>query len=223
MNAATRPAIPVLCYGRGPACRAAGEHVRTVLDPRGHGGGGGAATVAVFPPGARRCDFVSTLLGALFVAGILTAATVYFHYHPAPLSRYLAMLWPLLFLLAFFLAMLAVAYDQACRQVEFEIDPDEVVRLSFGPFGVRRRRWARTSVVDVTVVCHVSGSHPRVVLRTADRRRHDLLCPGAAGGLRDHAEDVAQHLRRALRACTPNRTPTLPDVGTASEMTAREA
>ena len=57
-----------------------------------------------------------------------------------PLASYLATVWPLGVVLVFFLGMLAVAYDDAYRQVEFEIDSDELTRLSFGPFGVRRRR-----------------------------------------------------------------------------------
>jgi hypothetical protein len=183
--------LPILAYGRSPARRLAGEPVRTL---RGQGG----TTVAVFARGARRSDFLSVLSGALLVAGILTAATVRFWHHPVPLERYVAALWPLGAVLLFFLGMLAAAYDDAYRQVEFEVDADEVVRLSFGPFGVRRRRWDRSAVREVRVECHVSGSHPRVVMVTADGRAHDVLCPGAARGLRDDAELAARHLSQAI-------------------------
>jgi hypothetical protein len=181
----------VLAYGRAPARPEAGEAVRTL---RSRGG----TTVAVFPRGARRSDFISTLAGALFVAGVLTAATVRSFYHPPALANYLATVWPLGAVLLFFLGMLAVAYDDAYRQVEFEIDADDVTRLSYGPFGVRRRRWDRSSVRSVRVVSHISGTHPRVVMVTADGRRHDVLCPGAAGAMREDAERVARQLSLAM-------------------------
>jgi hypothetical protein len=139
------------------------------------------------------------LMSCVLVAGVAAAATVWFSYHPAPLARYAATVWPLAVLLLFFLLMLAAAYDASYRRVDFEVDEDELVRVSVGPLGVRQRRWDRRSVVAVRVVRHVSGSHPRVVLVTSDRRSHDLLCPGASGALRGHAEQVAAQLRRALR------------------------
>jgi hypothetical protein len=165
--------------------------VRTV--PRGLG-----TTVAVFPRGARRSDFLSALASALFIAGILTVATVRFWYHPAPLARYLAAVWPLGAVLLFFLGMLAVAYDDAYRQVEFEVEGDDLWRVSFGPFGVRRRRWDRRQIRQVRVESHVTGTHPRVVMVMADGSRHDVLCPGAAGGLRADAQLVARHLAVAI-------------------------
>jgi hypothetical protein len=183
--------VPVLAYGRSPARRVGGEPVRTLHT---HGG----TTVAVFPPGAWRGDFLSVFLGALLVAGVLTAATVWYSYHPVPLARYVAALWPLGVVLVFFLGMLAAAYDDAYRQVEFEVDGDELVRLSFGPFGVWQRRWARSDVRAVRVECHISGSHPRVVIVTTDGRRHDVFCPGGARGLREDAELVARHLAQAI-------------------------
>jgi hypothetical protein len=82
--------------------------------------------------------------------------------------------------------------------VEFEVDGEDLWRLSFGPFGVRRRRWDRRAVRAVRVECHVSGTHPRVLLVMADGRRHDVLCPGAAGGLRADAQLVARHLAVAI-------------------------
>ena len=190
-TAITTAITPVLAYGRAPARREAGEAVRTL---RGRDG----TTVAVFPRGARRSDFVSTLACSLFVAGILTAATVRSWHRPLPLTGYLATVWPLAAVLLFLLGMLTVAYDDAYRQVEFEVDGDEISRVSFGPFGVRRRRWDRNAVRDVRVECHVSGTHPRVVMIMKDGRRHDVLCPGAAGAMREDAERVARHLSQAI-------------------------
>jgi hypothetical protein len=187
----TTTSTPVLAYGRAPARPEAGEAVRTLRSR-------GRTTVAVFPRGARRSDFISTLAGALLVAGVLTAATVRSWYHPVPLASYLAAVWPLGVVLLFFLGMLAVAYDDAYRQVEFEIDSDELTRVSFGPFGVRRRRWDRSAIRSVRVESHVSGTHPRVVMLTADGRRHDVLCPGAAGAMREDAERVSRQLSLAL-------------------------
>ena len=181
---------PVLGYGRAPARPEAGEAVRTL---RSRGG----TTVAVFPRGARRSDFVSILAGALFVASVLTAASIHSWFHPVPLARYLATVWPLGAVMLFFLGMLAVAYDDAYRQVEFEIDADDVTRLSYGPFGVRRRRWDRSTIRTVRVESHISGTHPRVVMVTTDGRRHDVLCPGAAGAMREDAEIVARQLSLA--------------------------
>ena len=183
--------IPILCYGRAPARPLGGEHVRTVRAPDG-------SLVAVFPSGVRRGEFVGILMGALLVAGVLTGATVHFWRHPVPLANYVAAAWPLALVLLFFLGMLTVAYDEASRQVEFEVDAEEIVRLSFGPFGVRRQRWDLESVRDVRVESHISGSHPRVVLVTTSGRRHDVLNPGAAGALREDAEHVARLLRKAL-------------------------
>jgi len=182
---------PVLGYGRAPARPEAGEAVRTL---RSRGG----TTVAVFPRGARRSDFVSILAGALFVASVLTAASIHSWFHPVPLARYLATVWPLGAVMLFFLGMLAVAYDDAYRQVEFEIDADDVTRLSYGPFGVRRCRWDRSGIRFVRVESHISGTHPRVVMITADGRRHDVLCPGAAGAMREDAERVARQLSAAI-------------------------
>jgi len=184
--------VPVLSYGRTPVRRVGGESVRAVR----HAGG---VRVAVFPPGPWRGDFVSMLMSALLVAGVAAGATVWFSYHPAPLARYAATVWPLAVLLLFFLAVLSVAYDEAYRQVEFEVDADDLVRLSFGPFGVRRRHWSTESIVAVRVARHVSGSHPRVVLLTNDGRGHDLFVPGASSALSPRAEQVAAQLRQALR------------------------
>ena len=185
-------AAPILCYGRAPVTPSSRERVRTVRT-------GGRTTVAVFPPGPRRCDFVSVLAGALLVAGMLAAATLWFSRHPVPLARYAASLWPLAAMLAFFLVLLAFAWDEACRQVEFDVDADQITRTSVGPFGIRRRTWDRRAVLDVRVECHISGSHPRVVFDTDDGRRHVVLSPGAAHKLRDDMEDAARHLRVALR------------------------
>ena len=184
-------APPILCYGRAPAGRVHREAVRSIRD-------GGRTTVAVFPPGARRSDLLSAFTSALLTAGVLSGGTLHFWHHPVPFARFVAAVWPLALMLLFFLGMLIVAYDAACRQVEFEVDGEEIVRLSFGPFGVRRRRWSLSAVADVRVVCHVSGTHSRVVLVAPDGRRDDLLCPGPAGGLREHAEEVAAELRAAI-------------------------
>ena len=186
-------AVPLLSYGRASARRLASERLRTLRGPDG-------TTVAVFPAGIRASDFLPLLMSALLVSGILTAAALHFWHHPVPLGRFLAAVWPLGAVLLFLLGMLAVAFDEAHRQVEFEIDGCEIVRLSFGPFGRRRRHWDRAAVRGVVVETHVSGTHPRVVLVLVDGKRHELLNPGAAGALRAHAEDVARNLRQALPA-----------------------
>ena len=182
---------PVLCYRDGPASRRGVESVRTVRE-------GDRLRVAVFPPGPYRGDFAPLLMSALLVAFVAAGATVWFSFHPAPLSRYVAAVWPLGLILLYFLAMLAVAYDEAYRHVEFEVDGDTLVRTSYGAFGVRRKTWERGAVRRVAVVTHISGSHPRVVLVMADGRARDVLCPGASGALRAGAEQVARHLRLTL-------------------------
>src|SRR5687767_3892544 len=118
--------VPVLSYGRAPTSRVGAEHVRLTRHP-------GGVRVAVFPPGPYRGDFLPVLLGALLIAGVWAGATVWFSFHPVPVARYAGAVWPLALLLAFFLGMLAVAYDEAFRQVEFEVDDGELLRQSFGP------------------------------------------------------------------------------------------
>ena len=184
-------AIPLLSYGRVPARRLASERLRTLRGPDG-------TTVAVFPAGIRAGDFLPLLLSATLVSVISTSAGIHFWHHPVPLERFVAAVWPLGVVLLFLLGMLAVAFDEAHRQVEFEVHACEIVRVSFGPFGPRRRHWDRAAVRGVVVESHVSGTHPRVVLVLVDGKRHDLLNPGAAGALRVHAEEAARHLRQAL-------------------------
>jgi hypothetical protein len=182
--------VPVLSYDRAPARPEGGESVRVTR----HAGG---VRVSVFAPGPYRGDFLSVLLGNVVLAGVWAAATVWYAYHPVSLVRYAGAVWPLGLLLLCFLGMLAVAYDQALRQVEFEVEGGELLRLSYGPFGVRRRRWDTTSARAVKVVRHVSGSHPRVVLITGNGRT-EIYSPGTSSALSREAEQLAGHLRLAL-------------------------
>lgn len=183
--------VPVLPYGRAPARPDCGESVRVTRHP-------GGVRVSVFAPGPYRGDFLSVLLGNVLVAGVWAAATVWYAFHPVPLARYAAAVWPLGLLLLCFLGMLAVAYDAAFRQFEFEVDGGELVRLSYGPFGVRRRRWDATSARAVKVVRHVSGSHPRVVLIMGNGHRSEIYSPGTSSTLSREAEQLAGHLSLAL-------------------------
>ena len=180
-------------FGRVPVKRTGGKVVAVARD-------GQCTTVAVFPWGAWNHELIIPLLmcgfGAVAGGRVLLEPTG--HAAALAVKIYIFLCFAFVAVFAGVFAVWSVA--NAMRQVEFDVRPDGLSMVSFGPLAAKPRHWPREEIAGFRVEPQRNPRVARLVLVTKDGTADELLRSRTVT-----AQEAAGLLRKSLGFETSGR------------------